>query len=128
MKILKIGAITLDYGMWWDEYNRSDAVSSEIVKNLDGGIIIFEQANRVSIQNVTLKSNTDAWQRKATVDALVALSNGSLGQVFVIEDDNGVFFNARFRHEQAGGAVQFVRASEAKLFEWYTGTIYLAKV
>ena len=54
MKILKIGAITLDYGMWWDEYNRSNAVSSEIVKNLDGGIIIFEQANRVSIQNKEL--------------------------------------------------------------------------
>ena len=128
MRIVKIGAVTLDHAMWWDEYDQSSGVMSEVVKNLDGGVIVFEQAKRISIQNVTLMSRSDGWQKKTTMDALIALANGSLGLTFTVEDDDGGTFDVRFRHEQNGGAVQFERVVGAKLSEWYTGTIYLAKV
>lgn len=128
MRIAKIGGITLDYKMWIDGYSSSENVITEVVKNLDGGVIVFEQPRRTSSKNVTLVSNSDGWQSKATVDALVALANASLGQTVVIEDEDGGTFNARFRHEQAGGAVQFERLELAKTFNWYSGTIYLGKV
>ena len=128
MRIVKIGEITLSHGMWWSEYNKSSKVFAEVVKNLDGGVIVFEQARRTSIQSVTLQSQSDGWQKKAISDALIALADGSIGQSIVVEDEEGTTFDVRFRHEQSGGAVQFERVSGGKTFEWYTGTIYLAKV
>lgn len=128
MRIVKIGDIVLDNVMWVTEGLDSSAVVSEVVNNLDGGIIVFEQLKRISRQNITLVSKDNGWQSKVTTDAILALANGSLGLDFIVEDDDGGTFTARFRHEQANGAVQFDRLVEAKLTDWYTGTIYLGKV
>lgn len=128
MKITKIGSVVLDYPMWWEEYNNSSGVESEVIKNLDGGVIVFEQAKRISSQTLTIRSLNDGWQGKTTVNSLISLANNSLGQTIVVEDSLGGTFNARFRHEQAGGAVQFKRLVNAKDFLWYDGVIYLAKV
>ncbi len=128
MRIVKIGAITLSEPMWVKESNNSDGVNTEVVNNLDGGIIIFEQTTKTSKKNFTIESKSYAWQTEAIVDALVALANGSLGQSFTVEEDGGSTYSARFRNETKGGAVQFKRLIDAKLFEWYTGVIYMAKV
>lgn len=128
MRIAKIGGITLDYKLWVDNHQSSKGVEAEVVKNLDGGVIVFEQLRRISSDNIVLMSGEDGWQKTTTVEALVALSNGSLGASVVIEDEDGGTFNARFRHEQTGGAVQFSRLVQSKLFDWYTGTIFLARV
>ncbi len=128
MKIVQIGSVMLDHGMWWDEYNDSCRVEAEAVPNLDGGMIVFEREVRTSSVNVTLKSKQFEWQKKATVDALKALANNSLGQSFTVTDSDANTFDVRFRHEQRGGAVQFERLVDALKFEWYTGTIYLARV
>lgn len=128
MRIVKIGAIVLDNIMWSEEALDSNGVTAEVVNNLDGGIIVFEQLKRISRQNITLVSKDDGWQSKLTTDAILALANNSIGASVVIEDDDGVTFNARFRHEQTNGAIQFNRLVEAKLTDWFVGTIYLAKV
>ena len=128
MRIVKIGAITLDNVMWVAEGSDSSGVVAEVVNNLDGGIIVFEQLKRTSRNNLTLTSKDNGWQSISTLDAILSMANSSIGTVFVVEDDDGGTFNARFRHEQANGAVQFNRLVDAKLSDWYTGTIYLAKV
>ena len=128
MKITKIGAVTLDYGMWWDGYDRSTGVASRAIRNIDGGIIVFEQANRVSTINITLSSRDNEWQKKATVDALKALADNSIGKDIVIVDSDGNTYTTRFRHEESGGAVQFERLVDAMDFEWYAGKIYLARI
>lgn len=128
MRIIKIGAITLDNVMWVEEGSNSSNVTAEVMDNLDGGVIIFEQLKRTSKQNVTLVSKDNGWQSIITAEAILSFANDSLGQSFVVEDDDGGTFTARFRHEQVNGAVQFSRLVDAKLSEWYTGTIYLAKV
>ena len=128
MRIAKIGAIVLDNIMWSEEALDSSGVVAEVVNNLDGGIIVFEQLKRISRQNITLTSKDNGWQSEVTLNAILALANSSLGVSVVIEDDDGVTFNARFRHEQANGAIQFNRLVDAKLTEWYVGTIYIAKV
>ncbi len=128
MRIVKIGAITLDNVMWVSEGSDSSGVVTEVVNNLDGGIIIFEQPKRTSKQNITLLSKDNGWQSVLTSEAILAMANSSIGTTFIVENDSGATFNARFRHEQAKGAVQFKRLVDAKLSEWYTGTIYLAKV
>ena len=127
MRILKIGSITLDNTMTVTEGFNSSGVIAEVVDNLDGGIIVFEQLQRNSKQNITVVSKEWGWQSETTLQALLALANSSIGQTHIIEDDEGVTFDARFRHEQKSGAVQFSRLIESKLSEWYTGTIYLAK-
>ena len=128
MRIINIGGIILDNIMWSDEALDSDGVKAEVVNNLDGGVIIFEQLRRASSQNITLLSKEDGWMSKVTLDGLLALSNNSFGTIVVIEDDDGVQLNTRFRHEQTGGAVQFDRLVDSKATDWYVGTIYLAKV
>lgn len=129
MKLSIIGGITLDNEMWIDEVNNSSGVTAEVVENLDGGVIVFEQYKRTSKQNVTAKSSdSSGWQSKITLDALLALANGSIGQTISVTDSDTNTFDVRFRHEQSGGAVQFNRLVDAKLTDWYIGTIYLAKV
>ena len=128
MKLKIIGGITLDYEMWIDEHNDSSGVIAEVVDNLDGGVIVFEQTKRTSKQNITARSLDSGWQKPATKDAIIALANSSLGQTISVTDSDDNVYDVRFRHEQVGGAVQFDRLTDAKLVEWYHGTIYLAKV
>lgn len=128
MRIIKIGSIVLDNVMWVTEGLDSDGVFTEVVNNLDGGIIIFEQATKVSKKNMTLLSKDNGWQSETTAQAILDLANGSLGVSTTIEDDYGSVYGVRFRHEQKGGAVQLDRLVEAKLSEWFTGTIYMARV
>ena len=128
MRIIKIENITLDHGMWIEESNSSNDVTTETLDNLDGGLIIFEQPVRTSKKYVTLLSKNDAWQKKTTVDALLALANGSIGTTYTAYDDDGGSYAVRFRHEEKEGAVQFERLIDAKLSEWYSGVIYLGKV
>ena len=128
MKIVRIGNVTLDYGMWVEESDDSSAVISEVLNNLDGGVIVFEQLKRISRQTVTLMSKETGWQSIVTKNAIIALANASLGVTLEVQYDDGGTFNVRFRHEQPKGAVQFGRLVEAKLSDWFTGTIYLARV
>lgn len=127
MKIVKIGVIELDHGFWWDEYDNSDAVKATVKPNLDGGVVVFEQAARLSAIDITLQSRNDGWQTKATMEAIKALANGSIGTTAVVEDSDAVQHTVRFRHEVKGGAVQFRHIMDARDIGWYVGTVYLAK-
>lgn len=128
MKIIKIGAVVLDYGLWWDEFDTSSKVVSAVKKNLDGGSIVFEQPVRNTSINITAKSRDDGWQSKETVDAIKSLVDASIGTTTTVEDSDANIINIRFRHEVAGGAVQFERIADALTIGWYKGVVYLARI
>lgn len=126
MRIIQIGDVVLDYGLWWREVDSAVAVTAEIEKTIDGALIVFEQPNRISAQNVTAESRDDGWQKKVTKDALVTLADNSMGVIIAIQLDNLSTFDVRFAYETKGGAVQFEPLYDGS--SWYKGTIYMAKV
>ena len=128
MKIKQIGSVVLDHSLWWLESENSSKVQSLIKKNLDGGVIVFEQPKRSSSVIITAQSRDDGWQKEDTLDALVLMANTSLGSVFNITDSDDNVISCRFRHEIQDGAVQFERIADAKEIGWFKGVIYMAKV
>jgi len=126
VKVTKIGGITLDYGLWWKEIDIASDVTATTEKTLDGSLIVFEQANRISAQNLTLESRDDGWQKKATAQALINLANGSMGVDINVELSDLSTMQTRFRYEVDGGSVQFEPIYDGAT--WYKGTIYMAGV
>ncbi|RKY68380.1 MAG: hypothetical protein DRP97_06380 [Candidatus Latescibacterota bacterium] len=126
MKITRIGAITLDYGLWWKEFDSATAIIAETEKTIDGSLIIFEQPNRTSSQFITAESRDDGWQSKAIKEALISLADGSMGIDIEIELSNNSTIDVRFAYETDGGAVQFEPLFDGA--DWYIGTVYMSKV
>ena len=126
MKIVKIGAIDLDYGLWWKEYDSANVITAETEKTVDGSLIIFEQPNRESAQTITAESRDDGWQLNATVRSLISLANSSMGTDIEIKLSDNSTINVRFAYEVDGGAVQFEPLYDGS--DWYKGTVFISKI
>ena len=125
-KVITIGHIALDYGMWWLERDKATHVIAETERTIDGTLLVFEQLNRVSAQNITLESRDDGWQTEEKKDALINLANASIGAEIEIEFSDNTVSACRFAYEVEGGAVQFEPLYDAA--EWFKGSVYLALV
>lgn len=128
MTVKKIGTITLTYPLWYNEYDNTPSVNAEVQGTINGGVIVYEQAVATNAKNITLESGAGGWQKIAIKDAIKALAAASLGTTTTITTTADEVIAVRFRHEQSGGAVNFERVYEAKLFEYYNCKIYLARV
>lgn len=128
MTVKKIGTIDLTYPLWWSEYDDTPSVYAEAQGTINGGVIVYEQAVATNAKNITLDSASSGWQKIAVKDAIKALVQASLGTTTTITTTDDEVISVRFRHEQEGGAVNFERVYEAKLFEYYNCKIYLARI
>ena len=125
-KVIRIENIVLNYGMWWTERDRANQVVAETERTIDGTLLVFEQLNRVSAQNITLESRDDGWQTEAKKDAIINLSNSSIGADVEIEFSDGTTRMCRFAYEVSDGSVQFEPLYDGS--EWFKGKVYLALV
>lgn len=128
MTVKKIGTIDLTHPLWWTDYNNTPSVSAEAQSTISGGVIVWEQAIATNAKNITLSSKESGWQTIAVKDAIKALVAASLGTTTTITTTADEVISVRFRHEQSGGAANFERVYDTKLFEYYTCNIYLARV
>lgn len=128
MTVKKIGTITLTYPLWYNEYDNTPSVNAEVQGTINGGVIVWEQSVATNAKNITLESGTSGWQKTAIKDAIKALAAASLGTTTTITTTADEVISVRFRHENSGGAVNFERVYEAKLFEYYNCKIYLARI
>lgn len=127
MKIKKIGNITLTSTLWWEEYNSTSQIQSEVEQTINGGVIVWEQPYQISSQNITLSGDTDGWQTDGVKNQIKALSDASIGlntTITTIEDE---VINVRFRHE-VGVACEFERVVGAYECDYFKCKISLAKV
>jgi len=128
MTVKKIGTITLTYPLWWTDYNSTPSVTAEVSSTIDGGVIVWEQTVQTNAKNITLSSNDSGWQKTAIKESIKALVAASIGTTTTITTTADEVITVRFRHENSGGAANFSRVNETKLFDYYSCNIFLARV
>jgi len=124
-RVVKVGNIHLDYKMFVREDLSSNANVAVARRTVSGTVVVYEQKNRDTALYLTLDSYDSGWQRKNTVESLIALADASIGASVTVEFSDGSTRQCRFAYEQSGGAVQFAPLFEGS--EWMTGKIYMGK-
>ena len=124
-KAVRIGSIDLDYKLQVAEELRSVKNTATTRRTVAGALVVYEQENRSTALSVTLDSGQHGWQKRATVEAIIALSDSLAGKTTTVEYDDGSSESVRFAYEQRGGAVQSTPLYEGA--EWYRVKIYMGR-
>ena len=94
MKLIRVGEIVLDEGLFLDSEFDSDAISATALRTIEGGEVVFARQNKA--RELYFSANGVAWNSKASLNALIALANNADESVIVLEFDTGEVISARF--------------------------------
>ena len=95
-----IGIVTFDKVQYYENEFVSQGVSADSDRTIDGGVIVYEQDNKVSTNNVRLSSGENYPISETNLKELQDLIDGSLGKTFLLTFTDTSSFNVRFRHEE----------------------------
>ena len=106
-----IGTVTLDKDMVFENFYEYNMINASVEPTLGGGVVVQEFMGLEKGRHVTLVSTeSQGLQLKSTIDSLKALADSGAGNTYTltITSNNETFTKTvRFRHEVAGGPVQF---------------------
>lgn len=128
MNTLKLGGVTLNAQMVWEDRFRSQKVAQSVIITLGGTPVTYSQS-LVAGESITLVSQRDrGWLTGAMVEQIGELA-AVAGGVFELEI-NGVVRQVVFRHHEppAFSAEPFVPRFNQKLTDYFTATIKLMTV
>ena len=132
----KIGGITLDRDMIFEDEFKTSLVRAEATPTLGGGMVIQEFQIPIEKGRLITLVSTDSqgMQKKSTVQLLKDLSQTANATYPLEIKSNGktVTKTVRFANEVQGGAVQFSAFQDRQGLHsddiYYKGTIYLMVV
>lgn len=128
MNTLKLGGVTLNAQMVWEDRFRSQKVAQSVIITLGGSPVTYSQA-LVAGESITLVSQRDrGWLTGAMVEQIGELA-AQVGGVFELEV-NGVVQQVVFRHHEppAFSADPLVPRLNQQLKDYFTATIKLMTV
>lgn len=128
MNTLKLGGVTLNAQMVWEDRFRSQKVAQSVIITLGGTPVTYSQP-LVAGESITLVSQRDrGWLTGAMVEQISALADQP-GAVFELEI-NGVVRRVVFRHQEppAFSAEPLVPRFNQQLKDYFTATIKLMTV
>lgn len=121
---MKIGSVTLNKDMYWvDEFQHTQTAGTA-ERTIYGGLVTQNfktyQGRPLTLQG----TQASGWQSRATVQALIALTEDPLA-VYEVELPDGSKMNAMFRHEDQPvvSFEQITPASAPGSDFWYYGTV-----
>jgi len=115
-----LGALTLTYMLWVDEYEKPNHIMSEAQMSADGNHIVYQA--EIFTPYRTLTSKRHGWLTEDDITALKTMYS-QLDTNFVLIFDDETTESVRFAHEKP---LVFTPLFEGS--DYYTAVIPLAKV
>lgn len=85
MRLLRVGNITLDEPLFLESEFYSNKITAKSDEAIDGTEIVFEARTKNEALNFTHKNI--AWQKRETIQALIALADTSIGKNITVQTD-----------------------------------------
>jgi len=114
--------------MWIVEEHQSQDVIATAVGTVDGGVFTYKKVVKNTSKLLTLTTGEMDWQTREVVDAIIALANNPSTDIVTLTDYQDNQFDAVFRYEQSGGAVQFRQVVPNFNWNYFRGQIYMRRV
>ncbi len=123
-RIKSIGTVTLTRSLYYSNEYISQGVSAVSERTIDGGVIVWEQNNKITTNDVIIESMVNYPITEQELIDLQVMADNSLGTDYAVVFTDGSSFNCRFKHEDSP-------IDASPIYEgacYYTVTIKMAKV
>lgn len=98
-RAISLGTVTFDRKLYYANEYESTGVSASSQRTIDGGVIVWEQANLDSVKDIILDSGTNYPISETNLQEIIALADGSLGQSYTLTFADLTTETVRFKHE-----------------------------
>lgn len=98
-RAISLGTVTFDRKLYYANEYESTGVSASSQRTIDGGVIVWEQANLDSVKDIILDSGTNYPISETNLQEVIALADGSLGQSYTLTFEDLSTETVRFKHE-----------------------------
>lgn len=125
---MRLGEVTFDNDLYIAEFAASAVIATKEA-TIDGGEVIFAQANGGGNSIDLVGYENSGWLTYATLNQIKAMSQYPAGE-YLLEKADGSTVLVRFRHEEAPviDVTPLIERAEYDDTDYFYGTIKLAEV